>query len=132
MHYEPLAIETSSHRVSDHSPQTPFGAAHWRRVEAAVALTFAVPLDELRAASRSRADSAFARQVVMYIARIALGLPDGVASRVCRRDRRTVAHACAVVEQRREDPAFNHMLHLLEELCREIAAGRCERLEVRS
>lgn len=93
----------------------------WRQIETAVSLTLAVPLSELRAATRCRVDAAFARQVAMYIAHAAFGMRYNAIGRLCGRDHKTVIHACWVVEQRRDDPRIDRMLKLLEAFCRELA-----------
>lgn len=93
----------------------------WRQVELAVALTMAVPLGEMRAAMRSQADAAFARQIAMYMAHAVLGMGYSAIGRLCGRDHKTVAYACRVVEQRRDDPAIDRMLHVLTDFCRDMA-----------
>jgi hypothetical protein len=50
----------------------------------------------------------------MYLAHVAGGLPLAEVGRLFKRDRTTVAHACAVVEDRRDDPAFDRALAILE------------------
>ena len=103
---------------------TPSRAVRFCRLaEVAVAATFSVPLAEVRAATRCRADAAFARQVTMYLAHTVLGLPHSVVGRLLRRDRTTAAHGCCVVEGRRDDPATDRIIHMLESVCAEIAMG---------
>lgn len=93
----------------------------WRGLERAVAFAFSIPLYELRATQRRRAPVAFARQVTMYIAHVVFGLSFCEIGRLCHRDRRTVAHACGVVEGRRDDPSINGVLDLLESFGRALA-----------
>jgi hypothetical protein len=83
-------------------------------VEAAVARVFGVEHDELCRATRGRAPVALARQVAMYLAHVACGMSLTEVGHLFRRDRTTVAHACAVVEDRRDDPIFDRVLELLE------------------
>lgn len=83
-------------------------------VEQVVALTFGVPLGELRAPTRRKASVAFARQVAMYLMHVALGLSLTEVGMLCGRDRTTVAHACGIVEDRRDDPVFDISLEQLE------------------
>jgi hypothetical protein len=85
-----------------------------RVVEHAVATTFQVPLRELRARTRRRAPIAFARQVAMYLAHVAYGLTLTEVGILFTRDRTTVAHACGIVEDRRDDPVFDIFLDHLE------------------
>lgn len=83
-------------------------------VEQAVAMAFQVPLRELRARTRRRAPIAFARQVAMYLAHVAYGLTLTEVGILFTRDRTTVAHACGLVEDRRDDPIFDIFLDHLE------------------
>lgn len=112
--------------------QPPRTTCIFRLMETAVAATFAVPLKELQASTRCRADVAFARQVTMYLARVVLGMRYSAIGRACGRDHTTVAHACHVVEQRRDDPATNRVLHTLEHLSRDIAGDVAETSRVRT
>lgn len=83
-------------------------------VESAVAAVFTVPMVELRAQTRSRARTAFARQVAMYLAHVVCGLSLTEVGALFGRDRTTVSHACAVVEDRRDDPGFDCLMEHLE------------------
>jgi chromosomal replication initiation ATPase DnaA len=69
---------------------------------------------EMWSAGRSRQRIAFARQTGMYLAHVAGGLPFAEVGRLFARDRTTVAHACSVVEDRRDDPVFDRALAVLE------------------
>ncbi len=83
-------------------------------VEQSVSLTFGVPAPELRAPTRSRAPVAFARQVAMYLAHVTCGLSMTDVGTLFGRDRSTVAYACSLVEDRRDDPVFDRSLVSLE------------------
>lgn len=83
-------------------------------VENFVGAVFRISPREMRAKHRSREEVAFARQVAMYLAHVAGGLPMTEVGRLFARDRTTVAHACAVVEDRRDDPVFDRALAVLE------------------
>jgi hypothetical protein len=83
----------------------------------AAAATFDVPLKDLRGASRGAAHVAFARQSAMYLAHVALGLSYSAVGKLFGRDRTTAAHACQMVEDRRDDPHIDLCLDLLEALC---------------
>jgi hypothetical protein len=100
-------------------------------MEAAVAAAFAVPVNDLRAPLRCTAEVAFARQSAMYLAHVALGLPCNTVGRVFHRDRTTAAHACQLVEQRRDDPATDRLLDMLEGVCAELARSILTRPQVR-
>lgn len=83
-------------------------------VEQVVALAFGVPAGELRAPTRRKAQVAFARQVAMYLAHVAYGLSLTEVGTLFGRDRTTVAHACTIVEDRRDEPDFDRSLDHLE------------------
>jgi hypothetical protein len=83
-------------------------------IEHAVATTFGVPVEALRRPSRGAAPVALARQVAMYLAHVVIGTRLTTIAHACGRDRATVRHACGVVEDRRDDPAFNRTVDLLE------------------
>jgi chromosomal replication initiation ATPase DnaA len=100
-------------------------------MEAATAAAFAVPVDELRAPSRRAPAVAFARQCAMYLAHVVLSLRYSEIGRLFHRDRTTAAYACALVEERRDDPAIDRVLQTLEDLCGELARGILLRPQVR-
>ncbi len=88
---------------------------HLRRIiEQAVSPTFHVVRHELWTATRGSPSTAFARQVAMYLAHVGCGLTLTEVGRLFARDRTTVAHACGLVEDRREEPPFDRALELLE------------------
>lgn len=91
-------------------------------IEAAVSVVFAIDIARLRSESRGRARVAQARQVAMYLSHCAFGLTHTDVGRVFNRDRTTVAHACALVEDRRDDPDFDRTLANLEEIVCRLAA----------
>ncbi len=103
-----------------------------RLIEAATAAAFAVPIDELRAPSRSTQTIAFARQSTMYLAHVMLGLNYSATGLLFHRDRTTAAHACQVVEDRRDDPAIDRLLQWLEAICSDLIGGLHAGSEVRS
>jgi Bacterial dnaA protein helix-turn-helix len=92
-------------------------------MESAVAAAFGVAVRELRAPTRRSADAAFARQTAMYLAHVVLRQSYSAVGRLFRRDRTTAAHACALVEERRDDPVIDSVLQTLEEVCTELARG---------
>lgn len=83
-------------------------------IELAVAQVFDVDIARLRGSARDKAEIALARQVAMYLAHIACGKTFTDIGNDFARDRTTVAHACGVVEDRRDDPVFDRVLDLLE------------------
>jgi hypothetical protein len=102
-----------------------------RLMEEAVAAAFAVPADELRASSRRTAGVAFARQSAMYLAHVAMGLSLNAVGRIFHRHRTTAAHACQLVERRRDDPDVDRLLDMLEGVCTDIARDIHTRSRVR-
>jgi chromosomal replication initiation ATPase DnaA len=88
---------------------------HLRRIiEQAVAPSFTIIGKDLWTSTRGSPATAFARQVAMYLAHVGCGLSLTEVGRLFDRDRTTVAHACSIVEDRREEPLFDRALELLE------------------
>lgn len=83
-------------------------------IERIVAYTFGLEPEDLRMATRGCARAAFARQTAMYLAHVSLGITYTEVGRMFGRDRTTVAYGCSVVEDRRDDPRFDHAMELLE------------------
>jgi chromosomal replication initiation ATPase DnaA len=65
---------------------------------------------------------ALARQIAMYLSHVAFRVSLTDVGRIFGRDRTTVSHACAVVEDLRDDPRFDRILDLLERIVRFQAA----------
>ena len=84
----------------------------------ATAAAFAVPVGELRATTRRSSYVAFARQSAMYLSHVAFGVNLSTVGRAFGRDRTTAAHACRLIEDRRDDPAVEAVLASLEDSCR--------------
>jgi hypothetical protein len=101
-----------------------------RLLESLTAAAFAVPVSELRASSRRARPVAFARQSAMYLAHVMLGLSYSATGRLFDRDRTTAAHACRLVEDRRDDPAVDRVLLTLEGLCGALARDAGMKLPV--
>jgi chromosomal replication initiation ATPase DnaA len=85
-----------------------------RLAEVATVAAVRIPLAGLRAASRGRKSIALARQTAMYLAHVAFGLSLTRVGICFGRDRTTVRHACALIEDRRDDPALEFGLAALE------------------
>lgn len=85
-------------------------------VETTVAKVFNVDLVGLHAESRGQAEVAQARQVAMYLLHCAFSVSLTEIGHIFSRDRTTVRHACKIVEDRRDDPAFDYILNNLEEI----------------
>lgn len=97
-------------------------------IEAAIGDVFGVPHADISQASRGKAPVALARQAAMYLAHVSCGLCLTDVGRIFARDRTTVAHACAVIEDRRDDPVFDRALELLEWIVPTLVG--CDRLHV--
>lgn len=66
-----------------------------------------------------------ARQIAMYLAHTAAGLPLSIVAAYFGRDRTTAAHACRLVEDRRDNKKFDAELSEIEDLLRATCgAGR--------
>lgn len=91
----------------------PDGAAH-RLISILVAKTYGTPVGALYAGQRMSASTAWARQTAMYLAHVLLGANFTEIGHWFGRDRTTVAHACRVVEERREAAAVDRTLTALE------------------
>src|SRR5262245_48958488 len=85
-----------------------------RFIETLVSAALGASLTELRGAKRGRAPTAFARQTAMYLAHVHFGLSLSRVGRNFGRDRTTVSHACARVEDSRDDPKFERVFTCLE------------------
>jgi chromosomal replication initiation ATPase DnaA len=86
----------------------------WAAIESAVGAVFEVGVEDLAGRTRGSARTAFARQVAMYLAHVGCGVSLTEVGHLFERDRTTVAHACGLVEDRRDDPDFDYRLNHLE------------------
>ena len=94
-------------------------------IETAVACVFEIDAELLRQPTRGQARVAAARQVAMYVAHVGYGFSLTEVGDLFERDRTTVAHACRVIELRRDQPGFDQGVELLELIVRVLAgAGR--------
>jgi chromosomal replication initiation ATPase DnaA len=88
---------------------------------AAAAAAAGAPFAALAASSRSAPPVARARQLAVYLHHVALGASLSACARAFARDRATVRHACARIEDMRDDPHFDRGATRLE---RALAAQR--------
>lgn len=93
-------------------------------IEAAVAHVYGVGIEELRSRSRGKKAVARSRQIAMYLAHVVCGLSLTEVGELFSRDRTTVAHACSVIEDIRDEPVFDETLELLECVIRNILLPR--------
>lgn len=94
------------------------------QIETAVGRVFGVCTSDLGRPTRGRKKVALARQAAMYLAHIACGLRLTEVGNLFSRDRSTVAHACEVIEDRRDDPVFDRVMQLLEWIIRALLTPR--------
>jgi chromosomal replication initiation ATPase DnaA len=87
-------------------------------IEQMVAAAFRLDEELLRLPTRGRKNVALARQTAMYLAHTVCGLTLTETGDLFQRDRTTVAHACQVIEDRREDPTFDRAIDMLERSAR--------------
>jgi chromosomal replication initiation ATPase DnaA len=85
-----------------------------RFIETLIAAAFGLPVRDVRGPGRGTAAAAFARQVAMYLAHVGLGMSLSSVGRHFHRDRTTVAHACACIEDRRDGASMDRLLEALE------------------
>ncbi|MBN9259243.1 MAG: hypothetical protein J0I57_08215 [Hyphomicrobium sp.] len=93
-----------------------------RSVREAVAVVYRIDKGLLGHPTRGSSRVAFARQVAMYLAHVTFGLTLTTVGRAFGRDRTTVAHACALVEDARDNPDFDRTLELLEAIAKHLAS----------
>jgi chromosomal replication initiation ATPase DnaA len=105
--------------ASNHQPQlrrrAEHQAVHLEGVSRAVARTFSVDPALFRAGRRASRSVTRARQTILYLAHVALGLSLAEVARLTGRDARTIATACRAIEDARAaDEAFDAALTVLE------------------
>ncbi|MEM8749394.1 MAG: helix-turn-helix domain-containing protein [Pseudomonadota bacterium] len=81
-----------------------------------VSLALAVPLSDIQSGTRSGQDAALARQIAMYLCHTTFSMMMTEVGLYFKRDRTTVAHACAVVEDKRDKFSFDLVICQLEAL----------------
>jgi hypothetical protein len=66
------------------------------------------------------------RQVAMYVCHVAYSMPMGEVAQAFGRDRSTVGHACRMVEDRRDDRAYDTFVAIVERMASAVhlLAGR--------
>lgn len=89
-----------------------------RYVTLCVARDFELDQGALLVPTRGAPQAAFARQVAIYLAHVCFGLSFAAIGRMFHRDRTTVAYACRVIEDRRDDRELDRRLATLERMCR--------------
>lgn len=92
-------------------------------IERTVAAAFEVEPELLRLPTRGSRRISLARQVAMYLAHVSCKLTFTEIGEAFERDRSTVAHACALIEQRRDNQEFDRAIGLLEAIVRVAACA---------
>ncbi len=116
----PGAAAERLRRVQRRSPEA-------ARILLAVAEARHVRVEGILAAHRGRAVIAEARQIAMYLCNTLLGLSLTEVGVLFERDRTTVGHACAAIEDRRDEGAFEAEMTALEMSLAETAMPQEER-----
>lgn len=83
-----------------------------------MAALFTVPGKHLRSPKRHGRDVARVRQIGMYVAHVALGISMTIVGIGFARDKSTVAHACHLIEDLREDDEFDALVSRVEIIVR--------------
>lgn len=91
-----------------------------------VAPLYHLPASRVLRAGRGTATEAMARQLLMYLLHVSCGHSYTAVGAMIGRDRTTVAHGCQLVEDRRENPALDWSLDVIE-----MAAGWLARFNER-
>ena len=73
-----------------------------------------IPMEQLLHRWRCRPEIAEARMLAMYLVHVVLGRTYSEVGQFFGRDRTTVAHACARIEDRRDEPGFEDEVLALE------------------
>jgi chromosomal replication initiation ATPase DnaA len=100
--------------VCEAEVQSPEGPSGVGTVVAIVAAAFGVRVADIHGTRRGGQDTAFARQVAMYLVHTRLGFSYVASGSLFGRDRTTAAHACRTVEDRREDSRIDGIVDCLE------------------
>ncbi|MET3791755.1 helix-turn-helix domain-containing protein [Aquamicrobium terrae] len=99
----------------------------WAFVLALVANETGISVAQITAPTRVSAKASRSRQLAIYLARVCLSITLTDIGRLFGRDRATVIHACALIEDQRDDPAFDAFVTNLEAAIAEWQRGRCRR-----
>lgn len=118
--YSETAIRERAKGGSEPPPSLPLLCLLAARLAASA---IGVPASEISLSRRSTRRVSAARQLGIYLAHTAAGLPLAKVAEFFGRDRTTAAHACRLIEDRRDDRSFDAELNELEELLRMFCGG---------
>lgn len=82
------------------------------------AYAFGADSADMMCPTRGATHAAFVRQIAMYLAHVAFEMSLARVAYAFERDRSTVAHACRVIEDKRDDDEFDARIGALEEALR--------------
>ena len=108
--------DLNTEALNDIVRAVPYRDAVCTLCEKTVALAFDIPLSGFHARTRCSAQVALARQIAMYLAHTIFSLLLTEIGLHFHRDRTTVSHACAMVEDKRDEFEFDVLLCQLESL----------------
>ena len=103
-------------KIEDASCTVPYREAVCALCVKTVSMALDVPLHNVHANGRCHAEAALARQIAMYLCHTIFSLLLTEIGLYFRRDRTTVAYACSLVEDKRDEMSFDIMLEQLESL----------------
>lgn len=89
-------------------------SAQCRLMEAVICNAYAISIEGLRSATRCTVHIARARQAMMYLTHVGLGINFTTLGRSFGRDRTTARHACAIMEDARDDQRIDCSFTALE------------------
>jgi len=87
-----------------------------------VSYALGVPQQSIVDDERGTPQTAFARQLAMYLCHVGFELSLARVAAAFGRDRSSVAHACHAIEDRRDDGQFDLWISALESMLREAPA----------
>ncbi|MGH1352910.1 MAG: helix-turn-helix domain-containing protein [Methyloligellaceae bacterium] len=80
-----------------------------------VASSFQLEESQILSPTRLQSNIALARQTAMYLAHTGFGLSQYEVANLFHRDRKTVAHACMIIEDLRDAAEFDLRLAVMED-----------------
>lgn len=83
-----------------------------------VSYALGVPPQSIVDDARGGSQTAYARQLAMYLCHVAFELSLARVAYAFGRDRSTVAHACHAIEDRRDESQFDDWMNSLEQMLR--------------
>ena len=110
------AIDLQYDPVPETLSMAPYREAICELCEKTVSLALSVPLAGMQSNTRCNAETALARQIAMYLCHTTFSLLLTEVGLHFNRDRTTVSHACALIEDKRDNLTFDVLVCQLESL----------------